>query len=499
MRNLKILTLLLAVILLGCISPAAQALDDPTVNSGAALLMETDSRSIIYAKEENARVYPASTTKIMTVLLAVEAVEAGEVSLSDVVTADAEMTTDLIPDGSSVGLQVGETMTLEDLLYCAMLSSGNDACNVIARHVAGSIPAFVDMMNERAAQLGCVGTHFANTHGLPNENHYTTAWDFAQIALEAISHSEFMTICDTVKYEVPATNMFEKRTLINSNGLINNSSLLYPGYEYEYAHGVKTGYTSAAGYCLVSTAEKEGIQLLCVVMGGVVEDSGGAVTYSNFTDSRRLYDWGFENFSFRNLLDVNDVVTTVDVAMGADGDKVSLKPQNALTAYLPNDTTDDSFELSIKTSVGEDGGALPAPIAAGDVLGEVTVSKDDVNYGTVKLVAASSVELSKMSYLKNTVGDFFGLLWVKVAAGVLLLLLVLYIVSVVMYRRQRRRYIRAMRARQAAERRRREQELQAAAQTMEQFEREPVHAAPPEQRREQRAVDRDYFDEFFKK
>ena len=497
MRNLKILTLiLLAAVMLGCFAPAALALDEPQVASNAALLMETDSRSLLYTKNENARVYPASTTKMMTVLLAVEAVEAGQVSLSDPVTATESMTYDLIPDGSSAGIQVGETMTLESLLYCAMLASGNDACNVIAEHVGGSISAFIERMNQRAAELGCVGTHFANTHGLPNENHYTTAWDFAQIALEAISHSEFMTICDTVTYQVPATNKSEARTLSNSNGLINDKSLLYPGYKYEYAHGIKTGYTSAAGYCLVSTAVKDDIQLLCVIMGGVVEDQNGSMAYSNFTDSRRLYDWGFENFSFQNILDTNDEITRVAVTMGVDGDQVALKPQNALTAFLPNDMAADSFDLDIRTSVGEDGGPLRAPISAGEVLGEVTVSRNGVSYGTVKLVAATSVDLSKMSYLKTTVGDFFGLLWVKITAVILVVLLVLYIISVILYRRRRRRYIRYMRAKQAAERRRRAQ-MQAQQEQARQEVREPVHAAPPEQT--QRAIDRDYFEEFFKR
>ena len=347
MRNFKILPLiLLFALVLSCFSPAALALEDPNVNSNAVLLMETDSRTILFSQNENARVYPASTTKIMTVLLAIEAVEAGKVHLTDNVTATENMNFDMIPDGSSAGILVGETMTLQDLLYCAMLASGNDACNVIAEYIGGSISEFVDMMNKRAAELGCVGTHFANTHGLPDENHYTTAWDFSLIALEAMSHSEFMEISDTVTYQIAATNMAGGRTLSNSNGLINEDSWLYPGYKYEYAHGIKTGYTSSAGYCLVSTAVKDGVELLCVIMGGVVVDNNGTVAYSNFLDSRNLYDWGFENFSFQTILDLNDVVTTAKVVMGADGDVVSLKPQNALTAFLPNDTA--SFLLKTR-------------------------------------------------------------------------------------------------------------------------------------------------------
>jgi len=495
MRNLKILPLiLLFALMLSCFSPAALALEDPAVNSNAVLIMETDSRTILFSQNENARVYPASTTKIMTVLLAIEAVEEGKVHLTDNVTATANMNYDMIPDGSSAGIQVGETMTLQDLLYCAMLASGNDACNVIAEYIGGSIGEFVEMMNKRAQELGCVGTHFANTHGLPHENHYTTAWDFAQISLEAMTHSEFMEISDTISYEIAPTNMSGRRVLTNTNGLINENSPLYPGYKYEYAHGVKTGYTSAAGYCLVSTAVKDGVQLLCIIMGGTVVDNNGIVSYSNFLDSKNLYEWGFENFSFQNILDLNDVVTTADVVMGSNGDVVALKPQNTITAFLPNDTLMDSFEMDIKINTGEDGVALQAPIAMGDVLGEVTVTKDGVNYGTVKLVAASSVELSRINFIKASVVEFITQTWVKVAAGVLVALLVIYILLVVHYRSRRRKYIRQMRAKQAAERKRK---AEAMAQTRQEFSSQRPTATVTSD--SHRGADKEYFDEFFKK
>lgn len=511
MKKFKIIPLiLLFVFVVSAFSPAAYAVEPPELSSNAIVILETDSRTTLYSRNENVRVYPASTTKIMTVLLAVEAIEDGKVNLTDVVTAHESMTTDLIADGSSAGIVVGEQMTLQDLLYCAMLASGNDACNVIAEYIAGSIPSFVNMMNARAAELGCVGTHFANTHGLPNDNHYTTAWDFSLISLEAVSHSEFMAICDTVSYEVPATNLSERRYLSNSNGLINEKSFMYPGYKYENAHGVKTGHTSAAGYCLVSTAEKDGLTLMCVVMGGVVGDSGGAITYSNFTDSIKLYDWGFENFSFQNILTTADLVTTVDVVMGADGqDKIALKPQNALAAFLPNDTQLDSFELSITTNTSEDGTTLRAPIEAGDVLGEVKVMKDGVSYGKVKLVAAASIDMSKSSFIKGEIRELLEKLWVKVLIVALIALLVIYIVSVLMYRRRRRQYLKQMQARRVAERRRREaaaanargnaEQARADTAVRELRENKPPVAKAPERKPVKPLEDRDYFDEFFKK
>ena len=486
MKNLKIMSLFLLICVFAtALSPAACAISEPATYSSSIMLIEPQSGSVLFSENENVRAYPASTTKIMTVLLAIEAIEDGKASLSDQVTATANMNYDMIPDGSSAGIQVGETMSLGDLLYCAMLASGNDACNVIAEYIGGTIENFVQMMNDRAAELGCVGTHFANTHGLPDENHYTTAWDLAQITLEAVTHSQFMTICDTVTYTVPETNKSGARTLSNSNGLINENSTLYPGYLYEYAHGIKTGHTNDAGYCLVSTAEKDGVQLICIVLGGVVIDKDGSLKYSNFVDSMTLYEWGFNNFSFQDIFTVNDSVGSAAVLMGSEGDSsVALKPQNALTAFLPNDTEKDSFEYSIKLYDADANGALSAPIESGDVLGEATVSLNGVSYGTGKLVAGSSVGLSKLVFIQTKLGDFFGMTWVKIACGLLIILLIMYVISVVTYRRRRRRYIKYMRAKQAAERRRREAELAAV-----------PKAENPETPQQ---VSRDYFEEFFK-
>lgn len=146
--------------------------------------------------------------------------------------------------GSTSNIQAGEEMTLRDLMYCAMLGSANEACNIIAVHISGSLDAFVSLMNERAAELGCTGTHFNNTHGLPDSDHYTTARDFTMITCEAMAHDLFVEISGTVSYTVPATNMSGERRLSNTNGLINPESSTYPGYYYEYARAGKTGHTT---------------------------------------------------------------------------------------------------------------------------------------------------------------------------------------------------------------------------------------------------------------
>ena len=172
--------MLLICLLVSTMGPTAFALEDPMIEGSYAVLLETNTDTVLYEKSAYERAYPASLTKMMTVLLAVEAIENQTVlpsgvtaALTNEVTASANYNYDQIVDGSTAGIFEGETMLLEDLLYCAMLSSANEACNILAEHIGGDIPSFINMMNERAAALGCSGTHFANTHGLPNPDHYT--------------------------------------------------------------------------------------------------------------------------------------------------------------------------------------------------------------------------------------------------------------------------------------------------------------------------------------
>ena len=303
MRKIRVfLCVLLAVLLVGSAAPGALAADDPQIDTTHAAMLvalgDDGEQTVLYEKNADERMYPASLTKVMTVLLAVEDIEAGKLALTDPVTAQAGFDYDLISAGSSVYIVSGETMTLENYLYCAMLSFGNDACNVIARYVGGTIADFIERMNTRAAELGCTDTHFANTHGLPNEDHYTTARDFSRIVCEAAEHELFMTICSTVTYTVPATNLSIERTLSNSNSLINPSNPLYPGdWGYEYAKGIKTGHTTAAGYCLASSAEKDGMRLVSVVLKcDSYTQADGTVYYGHFADTRTLFEWGFENY-----------------------------------------------------------------------------------------------------------------------------------------------------------------------------------------------------------
>lgn len=452
MKKLKFLSFILIFSVLAANVPLiyANALSNPPIQSKAVVLMDAATGNILFSKDGDEKVYPASTTKIMTVLLAVEAIEAGKAALSDKVTAGSNITADLSEDGSTSGIVPGETMTLENLLYCAMLSSANEACNIIADHIGGSMETFVGMMNSRAQELGCTGTHFANTHGLPNSNHYTTANDLAKIAREAYSHPLFMEICNTAEKTIPATNMSDERKLQNTNGLINKNSELYQGYYYEYARGIKTGHTNDAGYCLVSSASKNDINLLCVVMGGQAIKKTNSTQYTNFTDSIEVYNWAFENYSYRDILETTDLVKDIPVKMGKDAEYVTVRPQNAVKALMPKDEDNSSFEQKVTIYCEENGEELVAPVEAGEVLGEISIERDGVTYGQSKLVACSSVDVSYSQLIKAQIAKTLKKPLTIVFIIIVLALFGFYVYLVMHYRAEKKRRIKEMKIRQRA-------------------------------------------------
>ncbi len=193
---------------------------DPDIQAKAALLVDANTGNIVYAKNEHEELYPASLTKIMTALLVLEAVDSGKLSLDQQLTA-SDTITELDSDGSSAGIQVGEIMTVEQLLYCMLVVSANEACVILAEAVSGDVDTFVDAMNAKAQALGCENTHFVNPTGLHDSQHYTSAWDLYLITKEAMKHEDFMRICDTGDITLPATNLSEARSLHSTNYLIS--------------------------------------------------------------------------------------------------------------------------------------------------------------------------------------------------------------------------------------------------------------------------------------
>ncbi len=452
MKKNKILPFLISICLLfSLFAPAASALDDPPLHSAkAVVLADMDSGRLLFEMNKDEQRSPASLTKIMTVLLAVEALERGEVSLDEMVTAQADCLAGLNTDSSTSGIQPGEIISYQDLLYCAMVHSANEACNILAHRVSGSVPAFVELMNRRAAELGCTNTHFSDPNGLSNENHYTTAYEMYLITREALEHPLFAEICNTRGYDMAATNLSQARSFANSNALITADSEYGSSYVYPAAAGVKTGFTQLAGYCLVSTAEKDGVRLLAVVMGCDGWLNAGIDEYENFTDSIRLYNWAFENFSYRQAVSSLSTVTRVEVENAVETDAyASLRPQNDVTLLLPKDLNLGSIELSPTIYTEK----LVAPIEAGTVLGRAEILIDGRSYGSVDLVNALKVELSRREFVTQRVHQTFSSPWIIVLIVVLAILAIGYLTMVLRYRAQRRKYLRRKRelaARRAA-------------------------------------------------
>ena len=457
MRKFKILSLLMAAVsitflVLADISPGAMAATDPEIQAKAALLMETGTGRVLYAENENDRLEPASLTKIMTALLAVEAIESGDVNEKDLVTASETCWYDVTDDSSNANIQPGEIMTLEDLLYCTLVSSACEACNVIAEYISGDVSVFIEKMNERAEGLGCTGTHFSNTHGLPDPDLYTTARDISLIFSEAEQHALFREITGTVTYAVPATNLSEARLLTTTNRLMVDTS----GYYYNYCTGGKTGSTSAAGYCLAATATKGNLSFISVVMGTdsiVAEDNTTKVL--SFSETKRLFEWGFDSFRYLTIVSPGDLVAQVPVAMGDGADVVVLHPSEPITALLDNEITAEDFSREITIYSEVTGEELVAPVKRGEILGEMALYLDGVSYGSVDLVANTNVALLQVEYLKSLIGKSLGSPLGKIIIAFILIIIALYIFFVVRYnkaRKKKRRDIEETKRRLAGER-----------------------------------------------
>ena len=401
MKKYKFLSLLLTFVLLaGILSPSAYAIEDvPELKSASIYLADSETGYVYYERQADLRMYPASLTKMMTALLVIEAVERGELTLEEEVTAQPGFDFDMDPEGSMINILEGEVLTVKDLLNAILIASANDATNVIAAHLYGTVPAFVTVMNQRAQELGCTGTNFMNPHGLHDDNHYTTAKDMFLIAQEGMRHELFVSIVDSIESSIDETNKSETRGLTNTNGLITSAST-YKGYYYEPAIGIKTGTTQAAGLCLASSAKARQIHPICIILGGVMtEYVNGQLDHSNYTDSIKLYDWVFSNYARVELVEGEALLLDVPVKLGTNADTISLRAEGSVTGVLPVDADLSLVEQNITVYSKEKDLAVKAPFDEGTILGEVSVVYNGVEYGKTYLVANRSVDLSYVAAL----------------------------------------------------------------------------------------------------
>ena len=436
MKKSRLLSVLLCLALLsGLLATFASAadsgsaiLDEMDVNAKAAVLVDPDTGEILYEKNAHAHNYPASITKVMTCLLTLEAVDRGELSLEQTVTASSALHTGIGEGASTADIKEGEQIRIIDLLYAALIPSANEACNVMAEAVSGDVASFVELMNTRAAELGMEDTHFSNTHGYHDDENYT----------------------------MPATNLHpEPRIIRSTNALISNFRVA--GYIYEYATGIKTGSTPEAGYCLAASATRENRNLISVVMGCEREPgTSGSEGYIYFDETIRLFKWGFANFSTQTILDnTKRDIPEVEVTLGKDAASVTLMPDGKLTALLPNDVSAENFtyDYTLETR------SVEAPVEQGQVLGTITAYFNGRSYGTLDLVATCSVERDPWLYRLDRIQKFFDNLLVRILLVVVLVVIAALLLRVMFFRSRgrtgRRGYAYSGRGRYTGSRRRR--------------------------------------------
>ncbi len=435
-KNNRFVSLVLCVLLCAAVlAPAAHAAPAPDVHAGAALLMDAANDEVLYEKNAQRKMYPASLTKVMTAMLVLEAVDAGQLSPDQVVTASSTFTAGLSANGSTQNIRPGEQMSLLDLLYCLLVASANEASNILAETVDGTIEAFVERMNRRAQELGCQNTHFANPHGLHDDDHYTTAHDLYLIARAAMEHDIFRTIVSTRRHEVPATNMHSARLFYSTNALLV-TWYYRESYLYDKAIGMKTGTTDEGGYCLLSAAEDGDNYLICVVLDAPwITREDGSTDRRQFTESRDLLKWGFSNFRRRQIVDTDTPLAQVNVTL-SETDHVLVRPANQLERTLPVDLDQSKIEKTI--SLNSD--TVPAPVEQGQVLGTLTLSYEGQELGVVDLVAVSAAQRSELLYRLDQIKSFFRHSGVKLAAALIVLVLAVVILRMTVLRPRRSRY-----------------------------------------------------------
>lgn len=436
MKKYRFLSSLLAVITLTVLfTPfSALAAPAPEITARHAILMDANYDQVLYENNAHEKAYPASITKVMTALLVCEALERGQLTEDQMITVSETSMSNLHANGSTANIKAGEIMCVKDLLYCLLLPSANEASNILAEAVSGSIDDFVTLMNKRAQELGCTGTHFANAHGLHDSNHYTTAYDIALFTKEALKHQLFCDIVGAQSYTIQATNLSEPRKFYNTNALLSNWH--YIGYTYDKAIGVKTGTTDEAGKCLVSAAKDGEEYVICVVLGAPLTNENGSANLSHFVDSKSLLKWGFQNFQRTTISKEDAPVAQVAVTLSNESDCVMVKPVGEISRTLPVDLNLDDIQSNI-TLFQE---SVPAPITEGQVLGTITLSYEGEVFGTLDLVAVNSVERSELLYRMAQAEAFFSKTETKLILGAVLVAAVAIVLKLFVFTKRRRTY-----------------------------------------------------------
>ncbi len=426
----KILSIfLIVIVLISTFSIGASASFNSLLEteSDIVLLVNTDSETVILDKNANKRSAPASLTKIVTCMLVLENCP----DLSVQVTCKRELLNGLYAmNAATAGIVTGESLSIKNLLYCLMLPSAADAANILADYVGGSIDNFVVMMNDFVAKLGCKDTKFVNAHGLDTDpNGYTTANDLYKITKYALQNPMFKEITSTSRYDISPTEKYPyTRYLHNTNKMMNPG---IPDYYHKSVSGVKTGTTAEAGRCVITTASQDGYNYMLIVMGAPQYDIDNDNVEENvaFTESKKIYNWAFENIELTKITNTTDVVTVVDVKYNSKVDHLRLLPAEELSALVPLGT--ESGSLIIRPIESETPQVVKAPIKKGDVIGKAEIIYGEDIVATVDLVAAEDVDLNIFLLILGVIKDIFSTTIFKILFAIAAVLLIIYILLII--------------------------------------------------------------------
>ena len=411
---------------------------DSEIYSEAAYLLNLDTGIVIYEKNPEKMQYPASLTKIMTAILALENIPDLD---NTMITAPAYLFDELYQTGASTAdFRPYETASAKDLMYGMILQSACEAASILADYVGqGSIPKFIEMMNTKAQELGATSTNFVNPHGLFDENQYTTARDMAIITQYAMKLSKFNEIANTVSYTIgPSNKHTESRTVTHTNLMLDQGR--GGQYYYQYAKGIKTGTLDESGRCLVSTASKDGYNYLLVTLNAPQKDENGANKFYNFLDAITLYNWAFKYFQYTNILTTKEEIGQVPVQFSAGNDYVLVEAAEEYSTLWPS-----TLDLSAVQRVVTLEDQVVAPVQKGAKLGTLELRLSGETLTTVDLIARESLERSELDYNIYLAKQFMSSTWFKVGVAAVAALILLYIVVHISVNRKKRRKVKNVR------------------------------------------------------
>lgn len=378
----KIIKIILTTCLISCLvfSNTADAFQVSgfEITANTVMLVSLDTGDILFEKNADQKVYPASLTKMLVAVVMLE----NTVDFDNTVIemTDSAMNNILGTGSSVIGLEVGEQITARQAFNLLLISSAGDVAYAIADHYGGSVSGFVKMMNEKAEQIGMTSSHFGNPVGLHDEDTYTTGRDIYTLAKYALQYDMFVETTNTVKYTLPPTNKCKQsRTRSTTNYLINPTTDCY----YKYAKGVKTGFTDEAGRCVVSTASYNGYNYLCVIMGCANKDG----RRHEFLEAADLFRWAFNNIEYKKVLDASTPICELPVDLSSTNDFVTLYPQEEFYSLLPAKA--DASTIHYETHLTQD--RVEAPVVAGTVYGTADVIYANEKIGTINLIATQDI------------------------------------------------------------------------------------------------------------